>query len=443
MFAYLKFFISNIVLALSALIIWHDLLNKKINFRNKKVYIVLLLQALLSTFNHVIVTKFIRIIIITIIFMFLIKYLFKVSIQKTILTSIYYQLIVFISEFIVLMFINIFWDQNHVIFFLESFIGMCVINLIVSCVSIIIARFKFVKKIYNKIIISTNKINTKHLIIMCLLSMLFLNTFVVNTYYKLNIQYWIIINIFFILFLFVVMLMSLKAENKFNKVSDKYNVAIKSLNDFEEMMSKYRVVNHENKNLLLTIRAMIINKEKDIPKYIDSIIEDKYEDDEKLMFKMSIIPSGGLRATIYSSILKIKDNNIKYDLVIDKKIKTLDLIELDTNTTIDICKIIGVFIDNAIDETKKLKDGNIATSIYMSDKKLHIKISNMIKNKIEVDKIYNEGYTTKTEGHGYGLTLVRNIIDNNNLLQNTVEINKNTFSQILIINKATKKHTKY
>ena len=274
---------------------------------------------------------------------------------------------------------------------------------------------------------------------MCLLSMLFLNTFAINTYYKLNIQYWIIINIFFILFLFVVMLMSLKTENKFNKVSDKYNVAIKSLNDFEEMMSKYRVANHENKNLLLTIRAMILNKEKDIPKYIDSIIEDKYEDDEKLMFKMAIIPSGGLRATIYSSILKIKDNNIKYDLVIDKKIKTLDLIELDTNTTIDICKIIGVFIDNAIDETKKLNDGNIAISIYIGDKKLNIKISNMIKDKIEIDRIYNEGYTTKDEGHGYGLSLVRKIINNNNLLQNTAEINKNTFSQILTINKATKK----
>ena len=278
---YLKYFISNIVLAFSAIIIWHDLLNRKINFKDKKVYIVLVSQVLLTILNYFIVTKFVRIIIVTIIFMFLIKYLFKVNIQKTILTPIYYQLIVFVSEIIVLMFINIFWEQNQVIFFFEGFVGMCTINLIVSCVSIIIARVRFVKKIYNKVIISTNKINIKHLIIMCLLSMLFLNTFAINTYYKLNIQYWIIINIFFILFLFVVMLMSLKTENKFNKVSDKYNVAIKSLNDFEEMMSKYRVANHENKNLLLTIRAMILNKEKDIPKYIDSIIEDKYEDDEK------------------------------------------------------------------------------------------------------------------------------------------------------------------
>lgn len=428
--------LPNILLAFSAIIIWHKLINRKINFKDPKLYIVIGLQSIFATFNYLIVNKLIRIIIITVIFMFLFKYLFKESIQKSILTPIFYQLIVFISEFFTLFLINIFWNQNKVVIFFESFIGICVMDLIVAFISICIVNLKFIKKLYNKIITFTNKINANQLIILCLITMLFFNMFVVNTYYKFAIQYWIIINILFILFLFMVMLFSLKTQNKFNKVSDKYNVAIKSLNDFEEMMSKYRVANHENKNLLLTIRTMIKNKEKDIPKYIDSIIEEKFEDDDKLLFKMAVIPTGGLRATIYSSILKIKDNNIKYDLIIDKKIKTSDMIELDTNTTIDVCKIIGVFIDNAIDETKKLKDKNIVINIYTNDKKFYIKISNRIKYKIEVDKIYDAGYTTKTRGHGYGLTLVKNIINNNNSLENCTEINKNIFSQILIINKS-------
>jgi len=199
------------------------------------------------------------------------------------------------------------------------------------------------------------------------------------------------------------------------------------------MMSKYRIENHKNKNLLLTIRAMIVNKEKDIPKYIDSIVKDKYEDNEKLLLQMNVIPSGGLRATIYSEILKIKDNKINYYLNIDKRLKTIDLIEMDTDQTIDICKIIGVFIDNAIEEVKKLKTKNIEISLYLEDDKLNIKVSNNYKDKINIDKIFDAGYTTKGKGHGFGLALVKKITENNQKIVNRIEISKDVFSQIISI----------
>jgi len=430
----IKHLVPNFILVSSMLYIYYKLFNKKINFKNYKLYITLISVMLASALNYIITNKIFRIVLITFIFMIFVRFLFRETIQKCIITPIFYQLIVFVSEFCTLILINLFWDQNKVIVFFESFIGICVMDLIVAIISILIIKLKFVKKLYRKIETITNKVNTNQLLIMCMITMLFFNIFVVNTYYKFDIQYWIIANMIFILVLFAAMIFSLKTQNNYNKVSDKYNIAIKSLNDFEEMMSKYRVANHENKNLLLTIRAMILDKEKNIPKYIDSIIEEKFEDDEKLLFEMAVIPTGGLRATIYSSILKIKDNNIKYDLIIDRKIKTVDLIELDTNTTIDICKIIGVFIDNAIDETKKLEDKNIIINLYVENKKIYVKISNRIKGKIEIDRIYDEGYTTKSKGHGYGLALAKQLVNNNNILENKLEYNNDIFSQILVIN---------
>ena len=44
--------------------------------------------------------------------------------------------------------------------------------------------------------------------------------------------------------------------------------------------------------------------------------------------------------------------------------KAIDLIELDTDTVIDACKIICVFIDNAIDEVKKLKKASLMGERY-------------------------------------------------------------------------------
>lgn len=411
---------------------WHKLLEKKVNFKSPRLYIILVCAMLISIVNFIINEQFIRILTITICVTILLYFLFKETIQKTILTAIFHQIIILVSEFLyVIIFTTLFSDIAEQV--IKSLFGSVLVNFIVAIISVIIVRSKVVQKFFNYILKITEKIKLYQLILFCSVGILFLNIFVISAYSDIDFKYWVSINIVLTLVLFAIVLYSLKTQNKYNKVSDKYNIATKSLTDYENMMTKYRIANHENKNLLLTIRAMILNKEKDIPKYIDTIIEDKYEDDEKLLFNMAVIPSGGLRATIYSEILKIKDNNINYSLDIDKKLKTIDLIELDTNTIVDICKIIGVFIDNAIDEVKKLKTKNIGIYLYLENKNLYIKVSNNYKAKIDIDRINNEGYTTKGKGHGYGLPLVKEIVDNNKLFENEMEISKDTFSQLLII----------
>ena len=55
------------------------------------------------------------------------------------------------------------------------------------------------------------------------------------------------------------------------------------------------------------------------------------------------------------------------------------------------------------------------------------------KKKIEIDKIYEEGYSTKGKDRGYGLALVKKIVDSNDKFENQIEISKTLFSQILSI----------
>ena len=100
-----------------------------------------------------------------------------------------------------------------------------------------------------------------------------------SVYYEIKFISLLVFNFSIIIIVSVIVINTLITQNKLNKVNGKYNIALKSLNDYENMMSKYRIVNHENKNLLLTVRAMILNNEKEIPKYIDSIIEKKYIDE--------------------------------------------------------------------------------------------------------------------------------------------------------------------
>ena len=64
---------------------------------------------------------------------------------------------------------------------------------------------------------------------------------------------------------------------------------------------------------------------------------------------------------------------------------------------------------------------------------LYIDISNNYKGVIEFEKMSNKGYTTKGKGHGYGLSLVNDIIKADNNLKHEMKINKEMFTQRLKI----------
>ena len=95
---------------------------------------------------------------------------------------------------------------------------------------------------------------------------------------------------------------------------------------------------------------------------------------------------------------------------------------------------MGIILDNAIEETIKFnrKEREIVISMYI-DELFVIEVSNRIKDNIELDKIYDKGYTSKEKGHGYGLSLLKKIIDKNDNVINELKITNDIFTQIIKI----------
>ena len=73
--------------------------------------------------------------------------------------------------------------------------------------------------------------------------------------------------------------------------------------------------------------------------------------------------------------------------------------------------------------------------ILMDKLTLILIISNSFKGEIELDKIDEEGYTTKGKNHGVGLSLVKEIIDSSEKLEQNRKIIKDYFFQYLYIKK--------
>ena len=356
--------------------------------------------------------------------------LFDEDINKSIITPIFSQLIFIVSEIIFVIFLillNIFSTVNII----EKYSGTLIMNILITLVAIGILKLNITKKIYNII----NKISKKiklSIILPILISLIIIISTVYGLFYHTD----NIIVIFFtdaiLCSLYAFFVLKIMADkDKYIKVYDKYNTTLDSLREYEDILNKYRISNHENKNQLLMIRNM--SKNKKIINYIDEIIDNKIKDNDKLMLDVLVIPEGGLRGLIYSKLLYMKDKKITGNLNVDKKVKTVDLINVNNSLMLDICKIIGVFVDNAIDEVIELKEKHIEISIFFEEDYLVISVSNNYKNKIDIENIGKSGYTIKGTGHGYGLSLVKEIIQNNNKLINEKKISKKVFTQVLKI----------
>jgi two-component system sensor histidine kinase AgrC len=100
---------------------------------------------------------------------------------------------------------------------------------------------------------------------------------------------------------------------------------------------------------------------------------------------------------------------------------------------LDVCQILGVYLDNAIEEVKKLDIKNIFVEMYQHNGKMILAVSNNFTGTINLNKINEIGYTTKSDGHGYGLTLTQNIIEKNNKLSGETSIINDVFIQNLKI----------
>ena len=426
-------FAGIIITTITNVYIWSRLLNKRPNFKNWKNYLYFILMAVTTFINYFYNNQFLRIITITMMMSLFIKLIFSERVNKSILSAITSQLIYMISEIIFISSISIIFNYNSNDIANNQF-GTLLANFVISALSIVLANLKCIKTFYNFFVKITSKVKNTQIIAAAIFISIIANVLAMINYYKVEFGYLLIFNAFMTLGCFGIVVYSLKTKNSYIEVNNKYSTTLNSLKEYEDILNKYRVSNHENKNQLLTIRNMLPKEDKKIISYIDKLLENKHKDNDKAMRKTAVIPAGGLRGLIYSKVLVMDERKIHYDLDFSSSIKTVDLInKIDESTMLDICTVIGVYVDNAIDEVTNLEDKNICIEMYLDDNDLIIAISNNYAHKIDIGKLEEKGYTTKQSGHGYGLPLTKEIINNNTRLRNEKRISKEIFTQVLKI----------
>ena len=426
------YFLPCFINAITVVYLSKKILNISLDIKKIKFYIIILITTLVFIFNYIYVDKSVRFINSTIMTVIFLYFLFNTDLNNIIIATIFEQIIMFISEIIFSLIVLLISQSTSFLFELDY--GILISNLSICLISILFINMKPVYLGIVNIINIMNKIINYNKYIIALIFISSINFLLFLLYMNYDNGFTIFLSVLLILFYTFVVYMLLIERNKNYIYLEKNKLLISNLNEYEKMLFNKRVNNHENKNQLLVIKSMIEKKDKNTIDYINEIIKDKREDNDILYTKTKRIPSGGLQGLIYQKMLLIQEKGINIVLDVSTKVRKVDLLNISPKMNYDICRIVGIILDNAIEETEKInkKDKEILISMYIDDY-FNIEISNHFVGDIEIDKIFNKGYTTKGNGHGYGLSLLKQIVSENKNIINETKIINNVFTQIIKI----------
>lgn len=402
--------------------------NEKFKLKNFIIYLIIFLPLLLTTYIFFSgITK----LVLSIIFIIMALYLsvFKSDISNSVYFAFTYEMLVFVSEIILSVLILFIFkldgsEYSNIPFSL-------LISTILNCFLVyLLSRIKFISKNIRKLnhIIKKNNKDWIYIILIMILMVLF----IFFNRYKMNNSTEYFVNT--AMAIFVVVSFVYVIYNKFQRqaIEDKYNESMEYVLRYEKIINEQGKKNHEYNNQLMVIKGYI-NKPERLSEYLDEVIGEHKTGQNYTVKQLGFLPDGGVKGLLYHKLSKMEDNNIKYYLYVDQNLKDKDIESFDLKTYRDLTKLLGVFLDNAIDAALKSKEKEIEVELKDKDDCLLLTISNTYDKNTDINKVGKSGFTTKGVGHGFGLSIVKDIAKTNSEIETFSSKENDKFIQTAMI----------
>lgn len=396
---------------------------------NVKIIGCLLISIIISVMLHRIQYTMIFSLTMYLINIIFFKEIFNISLEKSSICTTIAMTIMLISDMLVSFVMRGFFDINEI---RNSEILNITANVAVGILSIIFINInKNVNPIKQFLSSLTEKIVVGNWIFFVLLivdfSCLAYNITITETYGK---GYFI--NLIVIIVFIVIMFIYIQGKNDYKKLSDEYDNMFIYVQNFEDWIEKEQLNRHEYKNQLAVLRCL--TKEKKVKEKIDEILEDNINIEGQAVTNLKNLPKGGIKGLMYykAAIAQKQKINLTTDVSIESKGLLTKLSEKQVRI---LCKLIGIYFDNAIEAAAESRKKNLMIEIYELKDRVSIVFSNTFKRHKNMKDRNKKGVSSKGEGRGNGLYFASKLIKENKWLEQKQEIIDNYYIQQVFVSK--------
>ena len=233
------------------------------------------------------------------------------------------------------------------------------------------------------------------------------------------------------MFIFIILYYFYAIEkSNYERLNEEYKILLNCVQTFEDWIDNEQMYKHELKNSLSVIRNMTNNK--NIIKKIDKILGVNISIDDEYIENLKYIPKNSMKGLIYYKIALAQKN--KVEMVIEVSQNVVNSFKKISEEKINtICIILGIYLDNAIEEAQLTNEKKVTIEIYVIEQSLNIVISNSCRKVISLKEMSKKNSSTKGSNRGNGLYYVGKILRKNKWLKSNALFLNNYFIQKIII----------
>ena len=187
------------------------------------------------------------------------------------------------------------------------------------------------------------------------------------------------------------------------KTNQQNEMMAEAMDQLDELNIQLRMQRHDFLNHLQVVYSLVDMKENDeAVRYIETV----YGQMRRLSAGMKT-DKPAVNALLQAKLAQAEDKGVRLQLEV-----TSPLTELPVNDW-ELCRVLGNLIDNGMDAMEGMAQPERKVELYEDLKSYRLRVSNngpAIPEAIQ-QKVFNTGFTTKAAGHGLGLSIVKEILE--------------------------------
>lgn len=203
----------------------------------------------------------------------------------------------------------------------------------------------------------------------------------------------------------------------------------------EEMMKEFRSFKHDYSNILSTISGYLEGDDiRGLKQYYNKELVPYSINIESANTRLALLSNiliKPLKGIITSKVIEAGNRELSVFIDIEEIIESVNM------NVVDLCRIIGILMDNAIEGAEASTGKRIEFGIIKKTEAVIIIINNSCSKDVpEIHELFRSGFTTKGDGRGIGLWSVKKLIDNKYpqvFLSSEIDREFGSFKQRLVV----------